>query len=213
MSSPRIYRTRIHYGIEKYLKSLRFWENQIWTSHKFSNARFILREECLLHAFLPDKRAFLEVEKIHFSGPQASKGQLLLMWKPPKDKTSASLDMMRAHKIIFEHTMESHLSLGSPSIMYQGREEGFEAHLCKPTKIWTKGDHKALLAKISQATPASCVTQGVGEKEDSMVGYPTSLSTTAERERVRLRQKAELEGQTSLHRDLEPLPRGPLASG
>ena len=78
--------------------------------------------------------------------------------------------------------MESHLSLGSPSIMYQGREGGFEAHLYKPTKRLTNGDHKVMLAKFAQATPTSCVTQGSGAREDSMVGHPTSQSTTIERE-------------------------------
>ena len=96
MSSLRIYRKGIHYGIEKYLKSLRFWENQIWTSHKCSNVRFFLRKERLLRALEPDNRAFLEVEKIHFLGPQARKGQFLLMWKLPKDNTSSSLSIVWA---------------------------------------------------------------------------------------------------------------------
>ena len=159
MSSPRIYRTGIHYGIKKYLKSLRFWENQIWTSHKCSNSRFFLREERLLRGLLPEKRAFLEMEKSHFPGPLQAKDSYSLCEIHLRTATSTSLDIMWAHKRIFEHTMESHLSLGSPSIMYQGREGGFEAHLYKPTKRWKNGDHKVMLAKFSQATPALCVTQ------------------------------------------------------
>lgn len=159
MLSPRIYRTGIHYGIKKYLKSLRFWENQIWTSHKCSNACFFLQEEHILRAFLLDKCAFLEMEKSHFPGPQQAKDSYSLCESRLRTSTSASLDIMWAQKIIFEHTMESHLSLGLPSIMYQGREGGFEAHLYKPTKRWTNGDHKVMLAKVAQETPALCVTQ------------------------------------------------------
>ena len=69
-----------------------------------------------------------------------------------------------------------------------------------------------MLAKVSQETPTVCVTQGVGAREDQWLATQ-HLSPPQQRERVRLRQKAELEGKTSLHWDLEPLPRGPLASG
>ena len=176
MSSARIYRIGIRYGIKKYLKSLRFWENQIWTSHKFSNVHFFLWKEHLLRALEPNKRAFLEIEKILFPR-QASKGQFLLMWKLPKDSTSASLGIVWAHKSIFQHTMESCPSLGSPSIMYQGREGYLKARLYKPTKRWTMVDHKVMLAKVAQATPAVFVNQGAGaEEEDSIIGHPTILA-------------------------------------
>ena len=138
---------------------------------------FFLREECLLCTLEPNKHTFLEVAKSHFLGPQASKGQFILMWKPPKDNTSASLGLVWAHKSIFQPTMEYCPSLGSLSTMYQGREGGLKAHLYKPTKRWTMGDHKFMLAKFSQATPVSCVTQGAGaEEEDSIVGHPTIIA-------------------------------------
>ena len=39
------------------------------------------------------------------------------------------------------------------------------------------GDQKVMLAKFSQATPVSCVTQGErAEEEDSIVGHPTILA-------------------------------------
>ena len=38
------------------------------------------------------------------------------------------------------------------------------------------GDHKVMLAKVAQATPAVCVNQGArAEEEDSIVGHPTIL--------------------------------------
>ena len=156
MSSLRIYRAVTHYVIKNYLKYLRFWENQIWTNHKFSNALFFLREEHLLCTFFPDKCAFLEMEKSRFPRPHQAKDNYSLCEIHLRTATSASLDTMWAHKRIFEHIMESHLSLGSPFIMYQGREGGFEAHLYKPTKRWKNGDHKVMLAKFSQATPTVC---------------------------------------------------------
>ena len=115
-------------------ESLRFWEIQISTSHKCSNVCLLMQKERLLRALERDKHAFLEVEKSHFSGPQARKGQFLLMWKFPKDSTHTSLGIVWAHKSIFEHTMESYPSLGSPSIMYQGREEGFEIPYINPPR-------------------------------------------------------------------------------
>ena len=116
-------------------------------------------------------------EKSLFPGPQVRKGQFLLMWKLLKDSTKGRLGIVWAHKSIFQRTMEFFPSLGSPSIMYQGREGGLKAHLYKPTKRWTIGDHKVMLAKVSQATLVSCVTQGVGaEEEDSIVGHPTILA-------------------------------------
>ena len=132
-----------------------------------------LCEERLLHALFLDKRTFLEMEKGHFLGPHQAKDNYSLCESHLRTTTSASLGIVWAQKSIFEHTMESYPSLGSPPIMYQGREGGFEAHLYKPTKRWKNGDHKVMLAKVAQATPASCVTQGAGEKEDSMVGHPT----------------------------------------
>ena len=110
---------------QEVFKISKFLRNRIWTSHKFSNAHFILREERLLHAFFPDKRTFLEMEKIHFPGPLQAKDSYSLCESRLRTATNASLDIMWAHKRIFEHTMESHLHLGSPSIMYQGRQGGF----------------------------------------------------------------------------------------
>ena len=55
------------------------------------------------------------------------------------------------------------------------------------------GDHKVMLAKVAQETLAVCVTQGVEAREGSMVGHPTSQSTTTERERERY---TTLEGRT-----------------
>ena len=155
-SSPRIYRVGTHYGIKKYLKSLRFWENQIWTGHKCWIVCFILREEHLLHVLLPDKCAFLEMEKSHFPGPHQANDSYSLCESRLRTSTKASLDTMWAHKSIFEHTMESHLSLGSLSIMYQGREGGFETHLYKSTKRRRHGDHIVMLVKVAQATLAVC---------------------------------------------------------
>ena len=138
---------------------------------------FFLREERLLHALEPDQHAFLEMEKNPFPGPQARKGQFLLMWKAPKDRTNASLGLMWAHKSIFQPTMEYFPSLGSLSTMYQGREGGLNAHLYKPSKRWTIHDHKVMLAKVAEATLVSFVNQGARAKEeDSIVGHPTILA-------------------------------------
>ena len=38
------------------------------------------------------------------------------------------------------------------------------------------GDHKVMLAKVTQATPVVCVNQGArAEEEDSIFGHPTIL--------------------------------------
>ena len=52
--------------------------------------------------------------------------------------------------------MESYLSLGSPSMMYQGMEGGYETPLYKATKRCRNGDHFVMLAKVGQATLAVC---------------------------------------------------------
>ena len=192
MSSLRIYRTGTHYGIKKYLKSLRFWENKIWTSHTCLIMRFIFQEERLLCTLELDKRAFLEVEKSHFPRPQASKGNFVLMWKLPKDSTSASLGPVWAHNSIFQPTMESCPSLRSPSTMYLGREGDLKFTYKNPSRY-----EKSVITRYAgQSCPSntSSVWPKAEAKEESIVGHPTSYSTTTERESGRLHQMQSLEG-------------------
>ena len=75
----------------------------------------------------------------------------------------------------------------------------------------TKGDHIVMLTKVSQATPVVCDLELELKRTRSLATQHLSPSQQREREGDCVGGRAWKE--TSLHRDLEPFPRGPLASG
>ena len=116
----------------------------------------ILREERLLHAFFPNKCAFLRVAKCHYLRPHKAKDKLLLTWSRLRTTTNASLDTMWAHNGIFG-AHKGIIPLPWVTIHNVSREgRRIWNPLYKATMRWRMGDHIVMLARISQAIPVVC---------------------------------------------------------